>query len=240
MAKLSNIAQKVLYAGNAGEARYRGKSVEVSGPQKHYPQIRYKSPVGEYALFKVTAKTMNSLAKKGLIAFTDGHGGPHPWLTPGKVQTYDSDFAYKLTAKGKAAAPSSEPAVAYYLGVSKKKKKGLKPVPSGIMGMLQSITGKSGLSVYSLGSSKSASPVGIKPGDYVNVKAVGGKDHALAKGTDSKGRMRYQLHPPKGKTAREVAREIKKSYQAGKGAFGGKIYVIRIVSGGKEYNYYKA
>ena len=95
---------------------------------------------------------------------------------------------------------------------------------------------------YKAGAPKSSGP---KPGygksDTVRLKIVGGDTtHALYTGPDSKGRARYELIPPTGKTARDVAREFKKAAKAGQKVLGGTIYAIRFARKGTEYNYWKA
>jgi hypothetical protein len=94
--------------------------------------------------------------------------------------------------------------------------------------------------VKSQGGSGSKSSSKAK-GKYLRVKVMGGVENELSHGLDSKGRMKYQLHPPKGQTAESVAKSIIESYESGQGIFGGKLYVIRTVTaGGYEGPYYKA
>jgi hypothetical protein len=82
---------------------------------------------------------------------------------------------------------------------------------------------------------------GMAPKDRVRLKIVGGTDDGvLFQGYDSKGRSRYELIPPTGQTARDVAREFKKAAKAGQKVLGGTIYAIRFVRAGKEGNYWKA
>lgn len=89
---------------------------------------------------------------------------------------------------------------------------------------------------------KSGTPVGYGKNDTVRLKIVGGTtDSPLYQGTDSKGRSRYELPPPKDQTAREVAREFKKAAKADQKVLGGTIYVIRFHRPGVgEFRYWKA
>ena len=82
--------------------------------------------------------------------------------------------------------------------------------------------------------------VGAGPDDVVRVKVIGGTtDTPLYKGMDSKGRTRYELIPPDGQNALQVASELRKAAKAGKKVLGGTVYAIRIFRPGKgEYNYW--
>lgn len=87
----------------------------------------------------------------------------------------------------------------------------------------------------------SESKPGLKPGTTVRLKVTGGQqDHPLFIGLDSKGRSKYELIPPKGKTARAVAREFRKAAAAGKPVLGGQVYSIRLAKDGAVHPYWKA
>jgi hypothetical protein len=87
-------------------------------------------------------------------------------------------------------------------------------------------------------ASKMSTP-GYEPGTTVRLKVTGGQqDHPLFIGLDSKGRSKYELIPPKGKTARAVAREFRKAAEAGKPVLGGTVYSIRFYRDGSKQDYW--
>ena len=83
----------------------------------------------------------------------------------------------------------------------------------------------------------------MSPDTVVRLKIVGGTDRStLFKGHDSKGRAKYELPIPAGKTAHDVAKSIKAVAKAGAHeVLGGTVYAIRFFTPGKgEFDYWKA
>ena len=88
-----------------------------------------------------------------------------------------------------------------------------------------------------------AGKIATLPETVVRLKIVGGTDRStLFKGHDSKGRAKYELPIPAGKTAHDVAKSIKAVAKAGAHeVLGGTVYAIRFFTPGKgEFDYWKA